>query len=70
MAEKKVIDLPRKANRIAEFYKAHQSLAVSEYKIEEIFWESGNEDIGNLVGEIAELRSKYRKIFLSKIQNS
>ena len=47
-----------------EFDEAHRIFAQAEYAIEKIFWQAGNAEIGNLVGDMAELRSKYRKIFL------
>ena len=58
------MDLARMSRERREFDEAHRIFAQAEYAIEEIFYQQGNAEVGNLVGDMAELRSKYRKIFL------
>ena len=46
--------------------KAFEIITKAERKIEKLFWKTGADSIGNLAGDISEIKSKYRKITFSK----
>ena len=49
--------------KIDDINNVYNIFSKAEYDIENVYWKNGDKDIGNFLGDIAELRSKYRKIF-------
>ncbi len=48
------------------FVEAYNKLTKLEDELEKMWWQGFDEDLGNLVGDISELRSRWRKTILQR----
>ena len=48
------------------FVEAYNKLTKLEDELEKMWWQGVDEDLGNLVGDISELRSRWRKTILQR----